>query len=122
MKTISMTDMALEGLTSAQKDRAKALGYMGAFADRETVQQAYDYAIGMAKDCGDMQGNIITGIHVLINTIAKERAMEVPAGADPEFVAAAKDALNLMEHKGLNDRRVFWNLSRAITKAEGEKG
>lgn len=44
------------------------------FADRETLQEAYDYAMGIAKKCGQDAAYVITAIHVLMNTISNEIA------------------------------------------------
>ena len=43
------------------------------FATRETVKEAYDYAMEVAHACGvDNKMAVITAIHVLMNTIAQE--------------------------------------------------
>ncbi len=45
---------------------------VGMFADRKTVQEAYDYAVLIAKASGrENQAGVITAIHVLMNTISK---------------------------------------------------
>ena len=47
----------------------------GIFADRDTLQEAYEYVENIAKSCGSENTiYILTAIHVLMNTIANEIA------------------------------------------------
>ena len=47
----------------------------GMFADRDTLQEAYEYAEGISRSCGSENTiYILTAIHVLMNTIANEIA------------------------------------------------
>ena len=48
---------------------AKAL-QNGMFGDRDTIQEAYDYAIEMGKSCG-CSPQMLTAVQVVVNTIAK---------------------------------------------------
>ena len=41
----------------------------GMFADRETIREAYDYALEVAKASGSSP-QVLTAIHVMMNTIA----------------------------------------------------
>jgi hypothetical protein len=41
------------------------------FAERDTVKEAYEYAMGIARS-SDNPLAVITAIHVMMNTIAKE--------------------------------------------------
>ena len=41
----------------------------GMFADRETIREAYDYALQVAKASGSSP-QVLTAIHVMMNTIA----------------------------------------------------
>lgn len=43
----------------------------GMFADRPTINEAYEYAMKMAQSTGSATG-MITAIHVLLNTIAND--------------------------------------------------
>ena len=39
------------------------------FADRETINEAYDYALKVAKNSGSSP-QVLTALHVMMNTIA----------------------------------------------------
>ena len=43
----------------------------GMFAERDTIQEAYDYAIEMGKSCG-CSPQMITAVQVVVNTIMKK--------------------------------------------------
>ena len=45
--------------------------YLPMFAERDTVKEAYEYAMGIARS-SDNPLAVITAIHVMMNTIAKE--------------------------------------------------
>lgn len=51
-----------------QRDLAESLR-CGMFADRETIREAYDYALQVAKASGSSP-QVLTAIHVMMNTIA----------------------------------------------------
>jgi hypothetical protein len=44
----------------------------GMFADRDTVNEALEYAYRIAKGCAGHELFVVTAIHVLANTIANE--------------------------------------------------
>lgn len=64
-------------LTVTENRKAKDMGYMPLFAERETVQEAYDYMMRIIDRMlpGDKQA-AITGFHVFINTMAVQSAKE----------------------------------------------
>ena len=76
--------------------------YTPLFAERDTVKEAYDYAMAIAK-ASDNPAAVTTAIHVLMNTISKDielwtspRKVRVvskgkPAVADPEAEADRVD-------------------------------
>jgi len=62
-------------LNTQQKKVAQAAGYHGLFAERETVKEAYDYAMMIVEALpSECKAHVVTAIHVLLNTIAVNRA------------------------------------------------
>jgi hypothetical protein len=57
-------------LTKAGKALAGAFGHCGLFADRDTVQEALNYAYKVGEACGDAKPHVTTAVHVVMNSIA----------------------------------------------------
>lgn len=87
-------------LTEAQQKKAIRYGFCGLFANRSTIQEAYDQAATQAtslKD-GDKQKMIVC-LQVLMNTWAIALTQMVP---DPEELAAKMEELGYVSNVGLN--------------------
>ena len=67
-------------MTSSElQEKAAKFGYHGLFGHRETLQEAYDYAMQLIDTIPpEDRIAVMTGLHVLMNTIAIERAKEKP--------------------------------------------
>lgn len=69
--------MSFNDLNDKQKEQATKYGYHGLFAERETSQEAYDYARkvidAIPEDC---RLHVTTAVQVVINTLAVERVKE----------------------------------------------
>jgi hypothetical protein len=77
--------MALfDDLTEENQEKAMEMGYFGFFSERDSVQEAYNYALSIAEACGDDKPWVITAIQVLVNTyavqIAKDEDIKVALG------------------------------------------
>lgn len=74
--------MALfKNLTEEQKERAIRKGYVGLFAERDTIQEAYNYALEMANQSEDTPW-ITTAICVLVNTYAIQLTIDEESQID----------------------------------------
>jgi hypothetical protein len=85
MKTSTPT-VRYHDLPQHEKDQLKKLGYYPLFADRDTPQEAYDYAMDIAKNARE-EAHIVTAVHVLLNTLARARlATELKTYVATDFI------------------------------------
>lgn len=67
-----------EELTEEQKAKAKSLGYVGMFANKDTLQEAYDHAMSITASLSPGDRTAATlAIHILMNTYAIHMAQEI---------------------------------------------
>lgn len=86
--------MQTDGLKQV-RELAKAM-QTGLFADRETLQEAFDYMYKVASDCKNSV-SVLTAVHVVLNTAAKQIEKEcnremwscVSYNPNPEQMACA---------------------------------
>lgn len=52
------------------QDLANSL-YCGFFADRDNIQEAYDYVLELSENSSDGV-TILTAVHIMMNTISKQ--------------------------------------------------
>lgn len=71
-----------QGMTDEQMKTVMRLGFMPFFSDRPTIQEAYDYAMTVARASGDHVPSVVTAIHVLVNTYALQIANGTIDSAD----------------------------------------
>jgi len=63
--------MSFRDLTPEQQQAAIKKGFVGMVSERETVQDAYNYAIRVAEGCCDScKVYVMTALQVLVNTYA----------------------------------------------------
>lgn len=62
--------MVYKDLTPEQKLIADGYGFISMFSERETVNEAYNYAIELAKNYGSDSAGAVTAVQVLANTCA----------------------------------------------------
>lgn len=74
-------------LSPTQQDYAMAHGYVGLFAQRETLNEALEYAYKLAEATENSMA-VLTAVHVVLNTVALLDASAQPA--EP----ATEDALS----------------------------
>lgn len=52
------------------KDLARQIRH-GLYAERDTLEEAWDYVEMIANGCGDNAGPVYTAVQVMLNTISK---------------------------------------------------
>lgn len=90
--------MAYRDLSPEQANVANELGYMGMFAERDTLQEAYNYADKLIQSLKETDRvGMYTALHVLVNTYAVQIASICnadqlkQAAADNLFKKASKN-------------------------------
>jgi len=59
------------GMTDAEREIARSLGWMGLVSHRPTVQEAYDYAMATANSCCKRdKAGMLVAVQLIINTYA----------------------------------------------------
>lgn len=91
------------------------------FAERESIPEAHEYAMQIAKACGRNEAGVITAVHVILNTIAK--VLDQYAADEEALVAAATEAMEfadsvLIEGEG-GDNFPFKALREALAGITG---
>lgn len=98
---------------STLKELAKSLKN-GMFADRDTIGEAMEYALNVAKGCGGNSAAVLTAVQVVVNTIAKEIEK---ADRTDELVSAIKGLLEVFAE---SDGMTSYEDMATVIQARGE--
>lgn len=82
---------------------AVRFGYIGLYSHCDTVQEALEYGLSVAKATGDQEAHVTTALMVIVNTYALAQAQQHCVMKELEEMARA--ALSYCQDGSKSDRR-----------------